>query len=927
MKRNLILILTVLLAAVAGFIYFTKDEVAFSKETSMYKAIPLNTPFFVELSSFNALPNDNLLVQEIKSAEIAPSFFSWIEKVDTIIQNNNIPESLKNDPVLVAFSFSGKNDLYPVFIKKAENNAKKNAIEDLLSAFYPDGEFAHENRNYSGYKIVSVVEGQKELFQYCFAEGLFIASGQPLLVEQAIRQLNLTTLLDDVNFIKANKTVTAQSEISVYINHIFFPQALAKIVSPKPMENIDEFGNKTTVNLQNEVKDFQKFSSWSELDVKFEDENLLLNGISTAADSLGDFLSVFHNQEGVKSKADEMLSKNTAFFTGFSFSDKTGFFKNLESYFSFSDKYYKREEQFQTMGKEFGTDFKLALQQMVKNEVVVALGPVSEKEAEKTVYFILSTEGKTAAEEQMNNWLNSFANKKSIDVKSLKSGYNIDDEITFTIYKFPFPSFPGIWLGKPFGMALAEYAAFYDNNLVFCNSEKGLQEYLHDMVLGATLAKDVDYLKFKQKITNHSNINVYLDVNYLLGLAGEVFSSEIQKQIERNKQTLRKIKAVNWQVVHEKDIFFNSMVLSFQAEKREDAKTIWQSNIGTGFNFKPQFTINYDNPSTREVILQDSQNRLLQITGEGRIRWAVPLSEPVLSEIFQVDLHKNGNLQYLFNTKSKLYLIDRNGNNVANFPVAFRSPATNGVNVFDYDNKRDYRYFVACEDKKVYAFDAEGKLVNGWDFGQTDFPVTTPVQHFRVEGKDYIVFKDKSRIYIQDRKGKTRVNVSAKFENLGNALVLNVNGVPKIVVTDKTGKVYYIYFNGKYNVKNVGEFSEDHFFTVDDLNGNGVPDFVFVDGKELTVVDENGKKLFTKKFNNPIKSKPAIYSFSSSLKEIGIVDSTANRIYLFNPDGKLHEGFPMQGNSEFSIGKINALLGLNLIVGSEGGNLFNYKLK
>ena len=72
---------------------------------------------------------------------------------------------------------------------------------------------------------------------------------------------------------------------------------------------------------------------------------------------------------------------------------------------------------------------------------------------------------------------------------------------------------------------------------------------------------------------------------------------------------------------------------------------------------------------------------------------------------------------------------------------------------------------------------------------------------------------------------------------------------------------------------------------------------------------------------------PYIYTFGPKLKKVGIVDSAGNRIFLFNPDGKLHDGFPLQGSSLFSIGKMTESSGnLNLLVGSEGGNLFNYTL-
>ena len=85
-------------------------------------------------------------------------------------------------------------------------------------------------------------------------------------------------------------------------------------------------------------------------------------------------------------------------------------------------------------------------------------------------------------------------------------------------------------------------------------------------------------------------------------------------------------------------------------------------------------------------------------------------SRTINSEIFQVDYFRNGKLQLLFSTRNELYLIDRNGNFVEKYPVKLRSPATCGLSVFDYDNNRDYRLFIACEDKHIYAYTKEGNL-------------------------------------------------------------------------------------------------------------------------------------------------------------------------------------------------------------------------
>jgi hypothetical protein len=929
MKRNLILLLIILLAFAAGFIYFTKDEPFFAKETSMHKAVPLSAPVFVEFSGLKSIPIDNPILKEYIETGNENLLLNKVAKIDSLIQNNKeIQNNLRNESFILAFDFVGENEAFPLIISKAENSNKQKTIESFLAILYSTNTSLYEEREYSKHKIKTIkTEQSKNELHFCFTDGLFLASPKSLLIEQCIRQLNTQSIFDNSFFSQVNKTVSSQSEISWYVNHQTFPDFASLWLNNNTTKTINEFGETVHNNVKNEFNNLNNFAAWSELDLKIKENEILFNGISIADDSLNHFLSVFEGQEPVRFQADQILPKNTSFFTSYSFSNKSLFFEKLENYFSHTSSYYKREDRIKKIEAGFRTNFKKTFQEFLKDEVIVATTSIPTDSHKKTTLFILQTTGKTNAENQLSNLLSAYSKRKDIELTSLTSGFEVDDETRFTVYHFPYPSFPGIWLGKPFGIAQANYAVFYENYLVFSNTEKGLHEYLHNMVLESTLTKDIKYLKFKKNTVSRANINSYINVNRIFSLNKEIFNSKVSKNIEIQKEYLRKFQAINWQVVCENGISFNSINLSFNSISEEEAQTTWQSNIGQEINKKPQLVTNHKDKNNNEIVLQDVQNNLHLVSNEGCVRWSKAISETILGKIHQIDYFKNGRLQYLFNTRSKLFLIDREGNNVAHFPIDFLSPATNGVSVFDYDNNRNYRFFIACENKKVYAYSNEGKIITGWKFGKTDYPVSTPIQHFRVNNKDYIVFNDPSRVYIQNRRGETRVKTEAKLEYSNNPLILNLNGTPKIVASDKTGQVFYLFFNGKYAKKKTAKFSENHFFTVDDINGNGIPDFVFVDGKELKVMDENGKKLFSKKFKNEIQNQANLYSFSSKVKKIGIVEKSANRIHLFDSTGKLHEGFSLQGNSEFSIGKISKNSGqLNLIVGSKGGDLYNYTL-
>jgi hypothetical protein len=917
------------LAVAAGVLYFSRDKITFSNDTSLYKAIPVSAPFFVEFKSLKSIPFENPAISEIEKAGIWNNFFEIAHNLDSLIENSDeLSGNFRDNRFIISFGFSGRNNLAPLIILKAEGSNRKNACQKLLNSYYSSNKFNFQTREYGNNSITEIVNtnGNNSVF-YSFAEDLLLISSKSLLVEQAIRQLPVKGILKDDYFREVNKTMSAQSEVSLYVNHGHFTDFARQFLDGTTKMQVDEFGETQQINLRREIESFVNFAGWTELDFRFKNDFISMSGISVADDSLNHFLSVFENQETVRFSAENILPNNTSFFCSFAFSDKESFFDDLDEYFTHSDFYYTREERMKRFDRGFRANIQNDFKKIVNDELIVASTSVPVDPAEKTTYFILHTEGKSIAEELFLDMLNNYAARREINVEELRLNYEVDNEVSYAVYKFPYPSFPGIWLGKPFGLAKARFVTFFDNYMVFSNSGQGIKDYLRSMTFGATLTRNIRYQKFRQHNSSRANMHFFADVNRAFGFRNELFSDEFLEMIEENEESIRKFGAVSWQVQRQNNIYFNSIVTAFNPKALEEAQTTWQSNIGSNIIIKPQLVVNHDDPANREIIVQDEEYNLHQITSEGRVRWSVPLSGPVLGEIHQVDYYVNGNLQYLFNTREKLYLVDRNGNNVARFPVEFDSPATNGVNVFDYNNNRDYRYFIAHENKTVLAYDKSADKIGGWNFGKTDHEVSTPVQHFRIDSHDYIVFKDKTKIYIQNRRGETRVKTSNWFENSKNPLALNLNGRPKIVATDLSGKVHYVYFDGSHEEKKTGNFSEDHFFTVDDLDGYDVPDFVFVDGNQLVVMDENGKKQFSEKFDNPLNYPPNIYTFGPELKKVGVVEAAANRIHLFNPDGKQHEGFPLQGNTEFSIGKLSDNdTGLSLIVGSEGGKLYNYSL-
>lgn len=938
MKRNLIIILAIAAIVAAAVFYFGQKEVVFSKETSLYKAVPLTAPVFVESVSLKALPLDNPIIGELSGIT---AFYHEIDRVKkirkTIKTEEGIQDNLNSRPVILAFDFVGKNVLYPVIIFSLKSSKEISGLKTLLEKLTGVPQASFITRRYNGKKITEVPDSEeKSKLQFCIAGNLVIISNEAILVEKCIRQLSAPGIAANKYFNMVNKTVTPQSEVSWYINHKHFPELWANFLNDKNNKVKNELGETKKINLKRDALKLKDYASWSELDFTAHDNRITLQGITTADDSLNHFLSIFNGQTPVTCHAARILPRQTSFYVDISFSDKNLFFKKLENYYVHSDSYYNREEQFKKIDDSFVCDSRDVLRSLVKDRITAAITSVSTNN--KTESLLILTTGEDDEKRALfEGIIKSYAKHKKTDFNKLISSYGTDKR-KYRIYNFPYPSFPEIWLGKIWDVTNANYATFHNNILIFASSKQGLKNYLNDIDKDIVLNTNEDYANFDSETGNKSNLCIYANIDKVYGLNGKLFNTGTAKALKNNEKILKRFDNLSWQMTCEDNIFFNSIVLGCQpqntpgkkikTERVKNAQSSWQKTLGATVAEKPQIVKNHYNKNSNEIIVQDNKNMLHLIAADGNPVWEKPIliKGKIMGKIHQIDYYNNGKLQYLFNTKEKIYLIDRRGRMTANFPLILKSPATNGVNVFDYDNNGNFRYFVACENKKVYAYSREGKIVSGWKFGQTAGIVKNPIHHFRVAGKDYIVFLDETKVYIQNRRGQTRIKVMENLNPSSNDVTLSTNGVPKIIVTDKEGTVYYLFFDGKFDKKETANFSVNHKFATADINGDQKPEFIFAEGKRLTVYNESGKKLFSKKLKEPIDGNIGIYTLSASKKLIGATSRQGNKIHLYEPSGKECRSFPLEGDTDFSIGRLKNGGGLNLIVGSKD-RLISYSLE
>ena len=118
----------------------------------------------------------------------------------------------------------------------------------------------------------------------------------------------------------------------------------------------------------------------------------------------------------------------------------------------------------------------------------------------------------------------------------------------------------------------------------------------------------------------------------------------------------------------------------------------------------------------QEIILFDASNQMMLISPTGEVRWKKQLGSSVIGEVEEIDLYRNGKIQYLVTTKNKIYCIDRLGRDVEGFPWSLPSnELISGSSIFDYERNKKYRVLVTSVSGDMYLYDKSHKNLEGWE--------------------------------------------------------------------------------------------------------------------------------------------------------------------------------------------------------------------
>ena len=766
----------------------------------------------------------------------------------------------------------------------------KNIAQKPIATRKYDGTTIYSLSTNNGTKI-SVI-GYKKILAFSYSTSL---------IEDAVRQLNAkTSLMEDANFAKMIVNSGQSEDGNLFVNWHYF----AKVVH----QYINKSNKKYAANLLN-------YSGWTELDIEINPNQLSFNGFSFPDDK--DWITVFEDQKPQHTDVLSILPFNTAFFYHYGLSNSKQFFEKRKLTLKNTGQFFSFQQYLDEQTQKYNIDLEEELMSNIGKEVafVVTESLTNDFSDNKFVVF------------QTNNVQKTSADLLNISKKVNSDTFDLTEFKNYTINRIGLKNVFNNLLGKPFVNLENHFYTIIDEYVVFGNSENGLKKFITNVVNERTLKNSDSFDAFTDNLSSISTLFIYNNIARSNKLYQQ-FAIEEHLPIYENKwDVFQKFEAISLQVSAEKNgLYYNNIHLKYNPSYKKETTSLWELVLDTVVFTAPQIVLNH-NTKTKEIFVQDAAHKIYLISNTGKIVWSKQLKEPIMGKVHQIDVYKNNKLQLLFNTKSTLFLIDRNGNNVENYPIKLPSNASNELTPLDYAQHKDYRIFVGCENNMVYNYDVKGIPTKGWNYEAAQSPAKGKITHFSIAGKDYIVIPLKNgRVKVVQRNGKDRLVLKKKLAVSSNPIFLKVGSTianTYLTTIDSVGNICKLSLNDQVSVILNDEEQPNAHFNIFNFDANNSLDYAITHQNTLKIIDAAKKVLYQNSFEAPITYAPQHFQLADKTHSVGVV--TQHQVYLINANGLIAEGFPLPGATPFCIDDINNDNADNLVV-VDGKVVYAYHL-
>jgi hypothetical protein len=800
----------------------------------------------------------------LRNISIVDSINNQIQEISSFYNQNSL--IFKSHTLFISFHKVGANNSSLLFSSNFERKfiTSNTQINTLL------GEIIKEWQ-YNNQPIFELQHKDNILF-ISFKGDIVFFSENKMLVEDAIRaSVAEDKLLLNPSFNSVYKTISKSAEINLFFNYNSL------------IEYTNIFTNKPVIT--------SDFSGWTATDLSVKNKIITANGFSAFNNNTINYTDVFNNQKAESVNIVNIIPDNTSLLLSIGFD-------NAKQLLDQKNKILQQQNNFWSWDKH---------RKLIQDSCNVNYNEfINELQAEAGVF-------NTSATQSVQQQYAFFKSSNSITASSLMQGLITDRETyaQYSINTIRDANITAQLFGDIFSCA-TPYFITIEDYFIFGSTIASLEYLIDNYTSNNTLSNNQHFNNYISYLSSKSNLFFYINPGKTVESLKEKLQTSYRKELNFSLDSVEKFTAFSVQMTSKKDLLLNNINLFYDTDFKEAIKEEWFMQLDTNISMHPQFIYNH---FTKEkmIVVQNNNHKVFAINAKGEELWNIQLNSKILGDISSIDTYKNSKYQYLFNTESQLYLIDRNGENVDNFPILLPCNTKVGHSLFDYNKSKKYRILIVGDDNNIYNLDKKGKIVKGWKYEKNNNRINKNLQNFRVGNKDYILAeRNNSNTQLLAINGSERVRFEEGIQFNGNPIRLDKNGTLYAITNE--GKLWRGTLDGNSSQLTLSNLAANSLFAVDEIEKE--KQFICTNNNMVFILDTNFETIHSFELTNNI------INLETNIK--GIMFTTENELYLWNTDG-VAEGFPILSDGYFNIADIDNNGKINLI-NIKNGFIYNYEL-
>ena len=905
MKRNFltgIIVTAILILIFLVVFYFFKIN---TKSIHAINVLPKNTVLALEINSINhqfKLLNQQVFWQQLTNNKSIGEANNNLKFLDSLLDfENNLKDWKNNENMVISFhAFANKSIDELVLIE----TKKKIDIKDISNWIYESNKsrLMVSKRKFENNLIYDFIDFKtQKKFSIAYKNKIFAVSTNGQLIEETLDNIENENVykisnLDKLSFVKN------LGEFNLFVNYKNIPVFLNSFLDLSKIKALENISN---------------MASWSEFGVNTNNSSIQLQGVSITDEVKFQYFDCFNNMIAQEQSFKKILPINTSYYFGINYSNEKIFSQNLKEFYTVN-KIDTRNINRDSINKvKENVNLYSQIIENFGNEIAQVNLSNPQLSFDSCEVLVIKLKNKN----NLINQLKAISINDSVGVDTLMSK-------TPDLYKINLLNYFDFTWGNIFMGIQANYALVYNDYLLVCNNSITLNSFYNQQINGFLLSKNIDYINHETELKCNSNMELFINNNNLALQGEQIINSAFLETYKSNIGYIKKTKFISMQMsaTNNKN-YLTNVQISFNINVNNNTELLWELDLDTTLNMKPQIVFN-SNTNQNAIMVQDLKNQVYLINNESKILFKIPVYGKIIGNVNQVDAFNNGKTQYLFNTNTQIYLLDETGKILQGYPIWIPTGTEHPIQVSDYLNDKSYQIFAIGKYYKIWCYNIQARLQNGWN-PKNYYP--NPIQNiqsfnFRNELISYSI-NQKGKLNFYQTNGKSYSNFSFDSNMIYKYMkheILDTNYI-RFYYMDSTNQFKVKEFHTQLPIKD-NIINNIKSIPIHSIMLNNSLYFITKNRQNTSVYNNLGALYFSKNFSDTFNYKFDLI-YKNGTIHLSYLNSLQGLLYLENKENKPIDKFPLNANYYYTFGYLMNDENYFIITSNFDNKLFVYQVK